>query len=133
MGHPSSSGSGADRDAVMEVVLDGGWGLVHVTGQATTRSSPEIGFYLYKGSANWNSPLWSGYPGNSFDLIVKYQPGDSLFFATNALWDDSYDGADWRNVQLTGIVPEPLTLWMGLGFGAVAWRARRQLLAPAGR
>jgi PEP-CTERM motif len=121
---------GYDRDPLMRVRLDGALDQVRVTGTAAmenTSGSSSATFYVFKGSANYGSPLWSSTLSNlssvAFDFVVDFTATEELFFAIDAGANDYYDHTAWYDIQLTG-VPEPGTVLL-FGLGGMLLRKRR--------
>jgi hypothetical protein len=125
--HPSAyTQCGADRDAVIRIILDGGYGAVRLTGSAQTASDGEVRYYIYKGAENYSQPIWEQWNSGSFDLTLEYNDGDELFLAVDAGNHDINDWANWVDVRFQA-VPEPTTLtFIGTGLGWLVLRIRRR-------
>lgn len=126
LAHPTAvTQCGADRDPVIRITLDGGYGAVRVTGSAQTASWGDVRYYIYKGAANYSLPIWNAMGGGSFDLLIDYSDGEELFFATDALGADHNDWANWCAVRFQA-VPEPSCFAViAAGLGAILMRRRR--------
>jgi len=126
LAHPTAvTQCGADRDPVIRVTLDGGYGSVRVTGSAQTASWGDVRYYIYKGAANYSQPIWNAQGGGSFDLSIGYSDGEELFFATDACGADYNDWANWCSVRFQA-VPEPSSFAaLGASLCAVLVRRRR--------
>lgn len=118
---------GYDRDPLMRVSLDGALDQVRVTGTAAMENTGSATFYVFKGAANYGSPLWSSTLSNqssiAFDFVVDFTATEELFFAVDAGATDYSDHTAWYDIQLTG-VPEPATVCL-LGLGGLLLRKRK--------
>jgi hypothetical protein len=93
---------GYDRDPVIRVGVQGKFNRVHIQGTAGQTGGSVI-WYIYKGSTNWGSPLWSSSSPASFDFEVDCASGEELFFAVNANGNDIDDQSYWQDIKLTGV------------------------------
>jgi hypothetical protein len=76
-----------DADAVIRISIPENGDEVKITGSCGVYPNPtedNVVFYIYKGEGQYNTPIWTGVNGESFDIIVPYSNGDQIFFATKA-------------------------------------------------
>jgi hypothetical protein len=93
---------GFNRDPVIRVAVQSKFNRVHIQGTAGKTGGSVI-WYIYKGSTNWGSPLWSSSSPASFDFEVDCASGEELFFAVNANGNDLGDYSYWQNITLTAV------------------------------
>ncbi len=104
--HPAGkSGMGFDRDAIIQVRLNGNYEMVTVKGSVLNTSWGGVNFYIYKGENGYSDPIWKSSRSinnnetESFELTIPYQDGDELYFATNSEGSGFNDWARWVNVS----------------------------------
>jgi hypothetical protein len=85
------------NDAIIRVRNDGAGAIVRVTGSAG-QTSGSVRWYIYKGAANWDSPLWQSTSPASFDLTVVLNAGEEIFFGVDAGINDVNDHSYWQDI-----------------------------------
>jgi hypothetical protein len=85
-------------EAVIRVRLEGNAGIARVIGSTSTDASQSITFTIYQN--DFEHPVWSGGPFESFNLSILFSPDDDLLFVTNAGPDATQDWAWWGNTEI---------------------------------
>lgn len=94
-------------EAVIRIQLTGDADIARVVGSTGTEASQSITFTIYQN--DFDHPIWSGGPFESFNLAVAFSPNDELLFVTNAGPDATQDWAWWGNTQIYADKPIELT------------------------
>lgn len=97
--HPENT-----KDAIIKVTLNGDYGQIVINGTTRMTGAGSARFYIYKGAANWNSPLWQANNDSTINALqVNYTNGEELFFGTDSLGNDMSDWAVWRGMHIQGV------------------------------
>lgn len=93
-------------DTVISAALNDSYDEVQISGNVN-QTNGERRFYIYLGENNFDVPIWQSTVNGSFNIRIKYNEGDKLFFAIeeeeNAGLTAASNISSWSNVVIKGI------------------------------